>query len=131
MGPHAISAVYGGSSAYAGSTGVLAGGVTVAQAATDVRVTNATWLSLWPTRLGASYEVKVRVVAVAPGSGVPTGSVLVSDGTVSCTITLNAGGTGACSLTSTSVGTKTITVAYQGSPSYLVDTATVTHVIRR
>ena len=66
-----------------------------------------------PSLTGQSYAVNVNVV----GSGAsPLGTVNVSDGAVSCTITLATGtapnSAGGCNLTSTAAGAKTLTATY-------------------
>jgi len=63
--------------------------------------------------VGESYTVAVTVTGESP-----TGTVDVNDGTGgSCQITLS-GGSGSCSLTSTTVGSKTITATYSGDDSH-------------
>ena len=99
VGTHDISVVYGGSETYAGATGTLASGLTVTQAASQATITNAAELAKKATKVGVQYVVKVRIVAIAPGSGMPTGTVSVTDGTATCTATLAADGTTYCSFT--------------------------------
>ncbi len=70
-----------------------------------------------PSRYGQSYTVQASVAAVSPGSGVPSGTVLVGDGGETCTITL-ASGAGSCVLPSTIVGSKTISALYQGDAGF-------------
>jgi len=71
--------------------------------------------------VGVPYTV---TAAVNYGTS-PTGTITVSDGTASCTITLPST---SCNLTSTTTGTKTITATYSGdannSPSAAVPPAT-------
>ena len=59
----------------------------------------------------AQYEVSVD----APGSGAPTGTVTVSDGVNSCTGTPAAG---QCTITLTSLGTRTLTASYSGDANF-------------
>jgi uncharacterized repeat protein (TIGR03803 family) len=70
------------------------------------------------TVVGQPYTVSVSVAATPPGSGIPTGSVTVSDGSASCSTPSLSGGSGSCSLTSTSAGTKTITASYNGAANF-------------
>jgi len=104
----------------------------IVRAATDVTIVNARALSRTSTVVGESYDVSVQVSAVAPGTGVPTGTVTISDGTGipgTCTATLTDG-VGSCSLTSTSAGFKTITATYGGDPGFGPVTATLKHRVR-
>jgi hypothetical protein len=84
------------------------------------------------TVAGQAYTVAVSVT-VPPGGGTPTGSVTVSDGTgATCTIGALAGGSGSCSLASTSAGTKTITAVYGGDGRFNPSTsAGVSHVVNK
>ena len=84
----------------------------VAKAATTTSVTGA---SPGTAVVGQPYSVSFTVVPVAPGAGAPTGSVTVSDGSASCTAPVAAG---ACTLTSTTAGTKTLTGTYPGDANF-------------
>jgi len=67
--------------------------------------------------------------AVAPSTGTPTGSVSVSDGTGgSCPITLS-GGSGSCSLTSSTTGGKTLTATYPGGATFTGSSDTEAHQV--
>ncbi len=82
-----------------------------------------------PSVVGQSYTVNATVAAVAPGSGTPSGTVNVDDGDGnSCTITLS-GGSGSCSLPSTSIGDKTLTAAYQGDANFNSSSDTEPHAV--
>jgi|GEM_PF-1362849 len=83
--------------------------ISVSTAGTTTIITNA---QPWTLTLGASTTVNVTVGANAPGSGTPTGSVTVSDGTGQCTIAALTSGIGTCTLTPSSAGSKTITATY-------------------
>src|SRR5262249_54086504 len=65
--------------------------------------------------VGQPYAVNWSVTVNAPGAGTPTGTVLVSDGTDSCTAAVAAG---TCNLTSTTTGNKTITATYSGDANF-------------
>ncbi len=77
-----------------------------------------------PSQVGQSYTVSYSVAS--SGDGTPTGNVTVSDGSASCVGTVASG---SCSLISTSIGTKTITVAYAGDSHFGARTATGTHLV--
>ena len=59
--------------------------------------------------MGQAFTVAVSVAPVAPGTGTPTGTVTVSDGTdATCPATLSSG-VGSCQLTPTTAGLKQVT----------------------
>lgn len=91
----------------------------------DPTVTTVTSISPTSTVVGQSYTVTVAVNP-STGSGIPTGSVGISDGSATCTATLNAG-IGSCALTSTSSGYKTITASYGGTTGWLTSSDTENH----
>jgi hypothetical protein len=70
--------------------------------------------------VGQSVTVNYEVDVVAPGSGTPSGNVTVTDGSNSCVGTV-AGGS--CSITFNSVGTRTLTATYGGTPTGTIDFA--------
>ncbi len=53
--------------------------------------------------------------SVTPTSGTPTGSVTVSDGVDSCTGTVESG---ICTITLTTLGTRTLTATYAGDANF-------------
>ncbi len=73
-----------------------------------------------PSVVGEPITVAYSVTVIAPGAGTPTGTVTVSDGTISCTVTV---ATGACTLTFTSPGARTLTAAYTGDANVNGSTA--------
>jgi hypothetical protein len=82
----------------------------------DGQVTTTTILSddPDPSAIGQGYEVVLRVVGAV---ATPAGTVTVSDGSASCTLTLAPSlpantARGQCTLTSTSAGQKTLTATY-------------------
>src|SRR5581483_5801183 len=84
-----------------------------------------------PTVTGEDYTVAVRVVAVAPAFGIPTGTVHVtdSDGNA-CDAILDAIGDGTCDLPSASTGTKTLDAHYLGDLSFAAsDAASAGHEV--
>ncbi len=96
-------------------------GPTVTQASTTTTITgfdNGTIV------VGEDTLVTVSVVSVAPGSGTPTGSVVISNGFDECTVTLSAG-SGSCNLrpTSPDVDGMTLTAVYQGDTNYQTSTS--------
>ncbi len=128
-GPVTLTATFAPSPGWAPSTGTashMAG-----RAATTTSITNAGTLAAKVTKVGVPYTVAVRVAAKAPGSGTPSGSVTVSDGSATCSVpALSATGTGSCQLVSMSAGLKTITARYDGSAGYLPSTGSAAHRVR-
>ena len=70
-------------------------------------------------------------VTVVPtnGSGIPSGSVLVSDGTDSCTVTLDSSGAGSCDLPAVAAGPMAITASYAGDVNYLASASTASTTV--
>jgi hypothetical protein len=64
--------------------------------------------------------------AVASILGAPSGTVTVTDGTVSCTASAP---TGQCSLAPTAAGSKTLTATYAGSATFAASSGTAQHQV--
>jgi len=75
-----------------------------------------------------SFPTQPVTVAFTVGSilGAPTGTVTVTDGTVSCTASAP---TGQCSLTPTAAGSKTLTATYAGSATFAASSGTAQHQV--
>ena len=109
---------------YAGDTNFLASASaveshTVNQASTTTMITSD---APDPSVVGQAVTFNYTVSAVAPGAGTPTGNVLVSNGTASCTGTVAAG---TCSITLTAAGTSNFTAAYAGDTNFLASASAV------
>ena len=122
--PKNITAVFPGDASYTTSTST-AKTHTVNKASTTTAIT--TDLST-PTAINQAYTVAFTVTVTSPGSGTPTGTVNVSDGTGgTCSATVAVG---SCSLTSTSGGVKTITAVYAGDTNFNTSTSPgVSHTV--
>ena len=111
VGAKSLTATYNGNANYSASVS--------ATAAHQVNKANAmasiVSVSPEPSVVGQAYTVNYTVVALAPGAGTPTGSVMISDGSASCVGTLPAT---SCQLTSTSVGSKNLIATYAGDASF-------------
>ncbi len=84
-----------------------------------------------PTVTGQSYTAIFNApTAVAPGSGTPTGTVTVSDGSQTCTATLP---TLNCLLISTTVGAKNLTATYNGDANFNASpaSASISHTVNK
>ena len=68
-----------------------------------------------PTITGQPYTVTYAVGVMAPGTGTPTGTVTVSDGTDSCVATLPVAD---CQLVSLAAGAKALTATYNGDVKF-------------
>jgi len=68
-----------------------------------------------PSVTGESVTFTFAVAVNPPGSGTPTGTVTVSDGTQSCEASVAAG---SCSIAFSSAGVRTVTASYAGDASF-------------
>ncbi len=110
VGTHAnITAQYSGDASFNGSTsGAHAHTVNKANSTTSMLVIS-------PALFGQAWPITVSVAAAAPGSGTPTGAVNITDGTVSCNVTLPAT---SCNLTFNVLGSHTLTATYSGDGNF-------------
>jgi hypothetical protein len=100
-------------------------GFDISAAATTTSITSGA-----PTALvtGQPDTVTYAVSVTPPGSGTPTGTVTVTDGTDSCTAGVAAG---VCAITFTSAGTKSLTATYGGDANFAgSESPAVSHVVR-
>ena len=104
VGSHAVTATYLGDANTTGSANATPVSVTVSKAGTTVSLTPPAAINL-----GNAATILVNVAVQNPGAGSLTGTVLVSDGAVTCSFVLPVSN---CSLTPTSAGSKTLTVTY-------------------
>jgi len=126
-GTKTLTATYQGDSNFNASAASPGVSHTVSKADTTTVVNSDT---PDPSVFGQSYTVNATVSVNAPGAGTPTGSIGVSDGTNTCTITLPSPTT--CSLPSTSPGAKTITATYNGDANFNASPgATASHTVNQ
>jgi N-acetylneuraminic acid mutarotase len=119
VGSHSITAVYAGDTNFTTSTSSSLS-QTVNQAGTTTTITSHTPS---PSVVGQPVTINFTVAATAPGSGTPTGTVTVSDGTLNCSASV---ATGSCSITFTVAGTKSLTASYAGDTNFTSSTSTPT-----
>lgn len=122
-----LTAVYNGDTNFNASPASAPIQQTVNPAATTATVGSHSPTS---TVFGQNYTVSASVAVNAPGTGTPTGTITVSDGTNNCTITLPAT---SCTLPSNSVGTKNLTAVYDGNANFNASpaSAAVSHVVNQ
>jgi hypothetical protein len=123
VGGKTLTATYSGDSAYNGSTDTEGHSVNKATSNTTITSDNPD-----PSYVNQAYTV---AVTVSGSYGTPTGSVNVSDGSTSCSITSLSGGSGSCQLTSTSNGSKTLTATYGGDDVYNPSSDTEPHTVNK
>jgi hypothetical protein len=101
-GAYTVTGTYSGDSSHTGSNGTAAGTVTVTQLATTTNITNPGYISTEPA--GTPFTIGVTVTSAS--GPVPTGTVSIVPTNLganygpeyACTATLNAEGTGTCTV---------------------------------
>lgn len=119
-GTRTITATYNGDSTH--STSVIT-------ATHQVFASNSTIITSHipnPSTPGATVAVSVTV---SGGASIPTGTVTITGADTSCTINLDASGTGTCGVVFNSTGTKTLTATYSGDSSHSSSVGTATHQV--
>jgi hypothetical protein len=125
VGNHQLTAVYGGTAAFAGSTSAAAA-VTVSPAATAVTLAP----SLNPAVTGQSVTFTATVAAVAPGAGTPTGTVTFMDGSVLMgTFAVGLDGTATFITTFAAAGGHAITAVYNGDANFASSSQALTEQV--
>lgn len=122
---HSITAQYNGNSNFNGSTSSA-----ITQLVNKANtMTTITADSPDPSVAGQTITVNYSVQAASPGSGTPTGNVVITiDGASdTCTGTIAAG---SCNITLTgSIGTHTLTATYSGDTNFNASQGTALHTI--
>ena len=99
------------------------GSIAIGQATTATTLTS----SSTPSLLAKAVTLTAKVTAIAPGAGLPTGTVTFKDGatTLGSGTLANVGGTATATLTTSSLsaGSHTITATYGGNTSFLTSTS--------
>ncbi|HEU5214655.1 MAG TPA: putative Ig domain-containing protein [Gaiellaceae bacterium] len=111
-GTKTLAATYAGDANYNASPASTGVSYVVSKADTTASITSDT---PDPSLVGDAVTVDYTVTVNSPGAGTPTGTVTVSDGVDSCSGTV-AGG--ACSITLTTPGARTLTATYLGDSNF-------------
>jgi hypothetical protein len=99
-----------------GLTGATSVAFDVAKASTSIAILSDT---PEPSVSGQAVTINFDVDVVAPGSGILSGSVTVSDGTQNCTdASVDADGLGSCQIVFSTAGDKTLTASYAGGNNF-------------
>jgi streptogramin lyase len=120
VGSHSLTAVYGGNGGYAGSTSPVDTG-TVNQASTTTSLNAAPD----PSVFGQSATLTATVSAVAPGSGIETGTVSFFDGATLLGTGPVSGGAATFTTSAFSVGSHSLTAVYGGDSGFTGSTSPV------
>jgi hypothetical protein len=115
-GAKSLTASYAGDASFTGSTSAAE----PHQVNPADTTTSFTSDSPDPSLVGQPAVVSFDVSVISPGSGIPTGNVTFSDGTISCTGTVASG---QCSLTFNSAGAKSLTASYAGDSNFTASTS--------
>jgi hypothetical protein len=117
-GSHTVTAAYNGDGNFTTSTSVnVSDTVTKGSSSTSVAA------SVNPSVFGQAVTFTATVTAVAPSSGTPTGTVTFTvDGVAQPNVTLS-GGQATWSSSTLSVGSHTVTAAYNGDGNFLTGTS--------
>jgi hypothetical protein len=122
VGAHLITATYSGDNSDLGSSGSLAGGQTVTQAATTTSLSS----SQNPSVFGLSVTFTATLAPVAPGAGTPTGTVTFLDGGSAIGTGTVSGGQATFTTSALGAGSHTITASYGGDSDFAGSTGSLT-----
>jgi YVTN family beta-propeller protein len=114
VGSREIAAVYSGSGTFVGSSG------TASHTVDKVTTTTALASAVNPSKYGQSVMLTATVTAVAPGAGIPSGTVQFKQNgaNIGSAVSLSATGTASLSVSTLSAGAITIVAEYSGNQNY-------------
>jgi Bacterial Ig-like domain (group 3)/Carboxypeptidase regulatory-like domain/IPT/TIG domain/Bacterial Ig-like domain len=125
-GAHEITATYSGDhDDYASEAPPFT--ETIASASTQMTI----YSTLNPAPFGASGTIKATVSPVAPGGGVPTGTITFSEGESALATVPLSGGSASYSLKTLAPGEHAIHAIYSGAPGYLESEGTIKQEVTR
>jgi hypothetical protein len=124
VGNHSVAATYVATTNFASSLGFLTAGQDVNPASTTTIVSS----SANPSVFGQPVTFSATVMAVAPGTGTPAGTVNFSiDGGAAIPVTLNGSGVATTSaISNLTVGTHTVSATYVATTNFATSTGTLT-----
>ena len=111
LGTHSITAVFGGSTSYLGSTSAA-----LSQSVSGAITTTSLSSNANPSTFGGTVSL---TATVASGAGTPTGTVTFTDGATTLGTVSLSSGQAALSTASLATGTHPITATYSGAASFL------------
>jgi hypothetical protein len=121
-GPHTLTASYAGDTNFGPSSTTAGGSVNLVVNQSPTTTTLVS--SVNPSAFGQSV-VFTATVAPSSGGGIPSGTVIVSDGTTLLgSAALDSAGKASLSVSSLAAGTHSITAAYQGATNYIASSST-------
>ncbi len=123
VGAKSLTATYAGDANYNGSASTPATPHQVNKADTTTLITSD---NPDPSTPGQSVIVQWTVTVNTPGAGTLTGNVTVSDGVDSCNAPV---ATGQCTVTLSTVGTRTLTATYPGDSNFNMSSDNETHEV--
>ena len=118
LGQHSITAAYAGDTEFSPSTSSPITQV-VDQSTTDTTLAS----SANPGVFGQTLTFTAQVTAVAPGGGIPTGSITFMDGTTSLATEPMTAGVATYSTSGLALGSHSITAMYSGDDNYITSTS--------
>jgi sugar lactone lactonase YvrE len=113
-------------------SGTAAGNYTVAFTPANLSITQAPTLTALSASTGSpslGLPVTLAMQAASTTSGLPTGSVMVLDGTTALSSIPLLAGSAAFTTSTFSLGTHTLTAAYSGDTNFLPSTSAITNVV--
>ena len=121
VGPNSITAVYGGSTNFMGSTSAALSQTVNADSSTTTLSSSAN-----PSAFGQSVTFTAAVTANSPGSGLPTGTVTFKNGsTVLGSPSLDASGHATFTTATLPMGSNSITAVYGGDTNFTGSTSAI------
>lgn len=119
IGSHTITAVYAGDTNFAGSTSS-----TLTQVVNKASTLTTLSASANPSVVGQSVTFTATVSVVAPGTGVPSGTITFKDGVTTLGTGTLSNGTATLSTSLLVIGSHTITAEYGGNTNFDPSTST-------
>ena len=125
-GLHSIMATYGGDGSFSQNSSTT--GLTVNKASTTTSLSS----SANPSNFNQSITFTATVSAVAPGAGMPTGTITFSEGSTTLgTATVDSTGTASFTTSALAVGMHTITTSYAGDSNFNTSTSSLSQIVNK